>query len=184
MGLWAAILGVVLGLALVWWIQRIDQKRMDRVKSNREEVRERWHKEIREQAVRRQNESTGRRASDRPASDFHVVSGPISTYPPRAHNWAPYAEPHQKPNRGAQDDGFLASMAAAAATNNAAVGIAVGGNFLGSFLGEALAPDPEPCRSAPCTESYSSCESRSYEPSPSYDSGGSCDSSSSSSWSE
>lgn len=90
------------------------------------------------------------------------------------------------------DDGFTTSLVAAALSNDAGVGYAVGGNFVGAILGEAMRQDPEPCRALdpdPCrSETSSSCDSSSsYESgsSSSYDSGSSCDSSSSSSsWSE
>lgn len=84
-----------------------------------------------------------------------------------------YVKGHASP-RGrepaARDDGFGASVAAGAATDNAAMGWAVGGNPAGAMLGAALRD------SGDSGSSYSSgaCSSSSSSDSSSSDSGGSC----------
>lgn len=139
-------------------------------------------------------EAALRRDMTRPASSAAAAANPanVGYAGARAAVKSPvsrgsaYASPAVSSGETSTDDGFVTSMTAAALSDDVGVGYAVGGNLAGALLGEALRPDPEPCRSPdpePCrSESSSSCDSSS-----SYDSSSSSSSdssSSSSSWSE
>lgn len=88
-------------------------------------------------------------------------------------------EPLRDTTVSVTDDGFTASLIAGYATNNVGLGYALGGNYTGAMLGEALRPDPTPaCDTSSSYSSSSDSSSSSYDSgsSSSYDSG-SCSSS-------